>query len=133
MVLCAAVLLLASCASIGPRLPMSRTEETASDEVSFTIRTLGANGEFSRLSSRALARRLRSRLADRPLSILALSGGGANGAFGAGALAGATRDGVHRRFTVVTGVSAGGLLPTASDRGCPTDDVFFERLAALRN
>jgi hypothetical protein len=42
-------------------------------------------------------------------SVLALSGGGANGAYGAGVLAGWTRAGKRPRFDVVTGVSTGAL------------------------
>jgi predicted acylesterase/phospholipase RssA len=45
-----------------------------------------------------------------PVSILALSGGGADGAFGAGALVGLTHVGARPHFSVVTGVSAGALL-----------------------
>lgn len=106
-----AVLLLAGCASLGPQLPMSTADEAVfQEEVSFGIRTLEANGQFGILSSREVARRLQSRLRDRPLSILALSSGGANGAFGAGALAGATRGGARPEFTVVTGVSTGALV-----------------------
>jgi hypothetical protein len=44
------------------------------------------------------------------MSILALSGGGATGAFGAGALEGLTRSGARPEFSVVTGVSAGALV-----------------------
>jgi predicted acylesterase/phospholipase RssA len=105
-----AVLMLAGCASVGPPLPMSKADETSSEELSFAVRTLDANGEFELLSSRAIARRLQSRLGDRPLSILALSSGGANGAFGAGALAGAARAVAQPQYTVVTGVSAGALV-----------------------
>jgi predicted acylesterase/phospholipase RssA len=75
-----------------------------------TVRTLGVDGEFETVSSPQLAHHLESRLGARPLSILALSGGGANGAFGAGALVGADRDGTAMQFTVVTGVSAGALV-----------------------
>lgn len=42
--------------------------------------------------------------------ILALSGGGANAAFGAGALIGLTQAHARPTFTVVTGVSAGALI-----------------------
>jgi hypothetical protein len=48
--------------------------------------------------------------ADRGLKILALSGGGAGGAFGAGALVGLSRAGVRPRFDIVTGVSTGALI-----------------------
>lgn len=110
LALLGAVLLLAGCASLGPQLPMSTADETASEELSFGIRTLDTDGQFEVLSSREVARRLESRLGNRPLSILAFSSGGANGAFGAGALAGATHDGTRPEFTVVTGVSTGALV-----------------------
>ena len=45
-----------------------------------------------------------------PIRILALSGGGAGGAFGAGALYGLAHSGQRTDFQVVTGVSAGALL-----------------------
>lgn len=44
------------------------------------------------------------------MSILALSGGGATGAFAAGALAGMSRGGLRAESSVVTGVSAGALV-----------------------
>ena len=44
------------------------------------------------------------------LALLALSGGGARGAFGAGLLAGWTQNRSRPRFTVVTGISAGALM-----------------------
>ncbi len=43
-------------------------------------------------------------------SLLALSGGGANGAYGAGFLTGWTQAGTRPEFTVVTGVSVGALI-----------------------
>ena len=42
--------------------------------------------------------------------ILALSGGGANGAFGAGLLVGWTTHGDRPKFKLVTGVSTGSLI-----------------------
>ncbi|ESQ85755.1 hypothetical protein AEAC466_00860 [Asticcacaulis sp. AC466] len=46
----------------------------------------------------------------KQLSILALSGGGADGAFGAGVLVGWTKKGDRPDFQVVTGVSTGALI-----------------------
>jgi predicted acylesterase/phospholipase RssA len=43
-------------------------------------------------------------------SYLAISGGGANGAFGAGLLVGWTEAGTRPEFTVVTGISTGALI-----------------------
>ncbi len=49
-------------------------------------------------------------IAHGPIRILAVSGGGAGGAFGAGALYGLARSGRRTDYQVVTGVSAGALL-----------------------
>ena len=76
----------------------------------YTIRTLGPDQRFMELSMAAVAQRIHERQASETLSILALSGGGADGAFGAGALVGLTRSGTRPQFSVVTGVSAGALL-----------------------
>jgi predicted acylesterase/phospholipase RssA len=45
-----------------------------------------------------------------PAALLALSGGGDNGAFGAGVLCGWTQHGDRPRFKVVTGISTGALM-----------------------
>lgn len=102
--------MLAACASLGPQLPMATGDDLPSQGLSFPVRTLGPAGEFVLLPSRLIARRLEVQLPDRPLSILALSGGGAGGAFGAGAVVGLTRSGSRPEFSVVTGVSAGALI-----------------------
>lgn len=111
----ACVLLLSSlatvtgCASMGPPLPTATPEE-AYLEVRPGVRTLTPGGRFEVLSASEVAHRLEARLGDRRLTILALSSGGATGAFGAGALAGLTRSAARPQFSVVTGVSAGALL-----------------------
>ncbi len=46
----------------------------------------------------------------KPLALLALSGGGDNGAFGAGILCGWTEHGSRPRFKLVTGISTGALI-----------------------
>ena len=74
------------------------------------IRTLGTDHQFSQVSSIIMANRLRALHAEEPLSILALSGGGNAGAFGAGAVAGLTLSGARPTFAVVTGVSVGALI-----------------------
>jgi predicted acylesterase/phospholipase RssA len=86
------------------------------------VRTLNSSGEFETLSSRQVLQRLHARLGERPLSILALSSGGASGAFGAGALVGSTHAGNRREFAVVTGVSSGALLAPFAFLG-PTRDL----------
>lgn len=54
-------------------------------------------------------RREYSAIYGRPHSYLAISGGGANGAFGAGLLAGWSARGDRPEFTMVTGISTGAL------------------------
>jgi hypothetical protein len=49
-------------------------------------------------------------LADRPLNILAISGGGSDGAFGAGLLNGWSDAGTRPEFGLVTGISTGSLI-----------------------
>jgi predicted acylesterase/phospholipase RssA len=75
-----------------------------------TFRTLGSDHQFSERSSVIAAAQLRAAHAGKLVTILALSGGGAGGAFGAGAVAGLTRAGTRPTFDVVTGVSAGALV-----------------------
>ncbi|MDB5420959.1 MAG: Patatin, partial [Brevundimonas sp.] len=56
------------------------------------------------------------------LKVLALSGGGAGGAFGAGALVGLTETGTRPVFDVVTGVSTGALIAPFAFLGSAWDD-----------
>jgi predicted acylesterase/phospholipase RssA len=57
-----------------------------------------------------------------PYRVLALSGGGSRGAYGAGVLAGWTATGTRPEFDVVTGISTGALQATAAFLG-PDYDV----------
>ncbi|BCG66005.1 MAG: hypothetical protein methR_P3877 [Methyloprofundus sp.] len=56
-----------------------------------------------------------------PHNYLAISGGGANGAFGAGLLAGWTAQGTRPEFTMVTGVSTGALTAPFAFLGAAYD------------
>jgi hypothetical protein len=62
------------------------------------------------------------------LNILQLSGGGQNGAFGAGVLKGWRESGNRPEFDIVTGVSTGALLATHAFLGTPADDAVLEEL-----
>ncbi len=55
-------------------------------------------------------------------SVLALSGGGADGAFGAGLLAGWTEHGTRPKFTMVSGVSTGAIIGLLAFLGPDFDD-----------
>ncbi|MBN9318844.1 MAG: patatin [Caulobacterales bacterium 68-7] len=82
----------------------------------------------------------RSIFAREPLNILALSGGAAGGAFGAGVLAGLTKAGKRPNFAIVTGVSTGALMAPLAFLGPAWDDRLADaytgghaaRLLALR-
>src|SRR5207248_5531593 len=56
--------------------------------------------------------------------VLALSGGGADGAFGAGLLAGWSANGTRPQFTFVTGASAGALIAPFAFLGPAHDDTL---------
>ncbi|MEQ8825631.1 MAG: patatin-like phospholipase family protein [Filomicrobium sp.] len=60
------------------------------------------------------------------VEILALSGGGGDGAFGAGLLAGWTARGDRPQFEVVTGVSAGAIIAPFAFLGPSYDDELRE-------
>lgn len=64
----------------------------------------------------------------RPLNILSLSGGGQNGAFGAGFLVGWRESGQRPNFDVVAGVSTGALLATHAFLGTPADDAKLKEM-----
>src|SRR6202048_1059472 len=98
--------------------------------VPMTIRTLDADNRFSQVSSVAAAERLHALHPGEPLNILALSGGGAYGAFGAGAVAGLTRTGSRPDFTVVSGVSVGALIAPYAFLG-PTWDADLLEVFAI--
>jgi predicted acylesterase/phospholipase RssA len=90
------------------------------------IRTLGADQTFSNLSTHTVAQRVRALHGGEVLNILALSAGGADGAFGAGALVGLTRSGSRPQFAIVTGVSAGALIAPYAFLGPAWDSQLVE-------
>ncbi len=63
-----------------------------------------------------------SSMYDRPHNYLAISGGGPNGAFGAGLLIGWTKTGTRPEFNMVTGVSTGALSAPFAFLGSDYDE-----------
>jgi hypothetical protein len=59
---------------------------------------------------------------DHDFNILAISGGAASGAFGAGVLVGLSRSGRRPRFAIVTGVSTGALMAPFAFLGSDWDE-----------
>ena len=87
---------------------------------------------FERGTERFLAR-VRSASGGGAVNVLALSGGGAGAAFGAGALTGLTRAGTRPQFHVVTGVSAGALTAPFAFLGPSWDDQLTESFSGQRS
>src|SRR5216684_4591002 len=100
---------LQGCAPVLMTAPSPSAANAATDSPG-GIRVLDADQRFTTASVQSVARRARTLRGEESISILALSGGGADGAFGAGALVGLTNAGARPQFSVVTGVSAGALL-----------------------
>jgi predicted acylesterase/phospholipase RssA len=121
LLLSASLLTLQGCAHTAIREPSSSQVDAPN-----AIRTLGINQRFSTLPSESVARRVRAQRAGQPVNILALSGGGADGAFGAGALVGLTRSALRPQFSVVTGVSTGALIAPYAFLGPDWDDQLVE-------
>ena len=120
--LSAASLLLLGCAP----LVIREAKSPGISDAPNAIRTLGADRRFSTLSAQSVAQRLHALRADEPVNILALSGGGADGAFGAGAVVGLTRSGSRPQFSVVTGVSAGALIAPYAFLGSDWDGQLID-------
>jgi predicted acylesterase/phospholipase RssA len=114
------------CATLAVSPARSPVDGGSAANFPMTIRTLGVDHRFSQLSSIAVAERLRALHAPERLSILALSGGGAAGAFGAGAVAGLTRSGARPDFRVVTGVSVGALIAPYAFLGSTWDGRLLD-------
>ena len=68
------------------------------------------------------------RKSGRSLNLLSLSGGGQNGAFGAGFLNGWRESGRRPEFDIVGGVSTGALLATHALLGTEADDAMLEEM-----
>jgi hypothetical protein len=66
-----------------------------------------------------------------PVSFLAVSGGGDNGAFGAGLLKGWTEHGDRPVFKAVTGVSTGALIAPLAFLGAAYDDTLADAYTAI--
>lgn len=77
--------------------------------------------------------RLRQASPDGRINVLALSGGGAVGAFGAGALIGLSRRGERPDFQVVTGVSTGALIAPFAFLGPEWDAQLADAFSGNRS
>ena len=93
-----------------------------------TVRTVTEDRvSFDKDTERFISR-VRSAAGGGVVNVLALSGGGAGAAFGAGALTGLTKAGTRPDFHVVTGVSAGALTAPFAFLGPAWDDQLTDSL-----
>jgi predicted patatin/cPLA2 family phospholipase len=122
----ATLLIVAGCSSL-PRIPY-----TVPDAASSTVLHLG---ELRMYADEPASTFLKTNVSFRagPLSYLALSGGGADGAYGAGVLNGWTAAGTRPEFSVVSGVSTGALIAPFAFLGPAYDatlrDVYTSGIA----
>jgi hypothetical protein len=97
-----------------------------------SVRSVGETRETFAARSAEMLPRVRAAAGSGPINILALSGGGAGGAYGAGALVGWTRQGTRPEFQVVTGVSAGALIAPFAFLGPSWDGQLTEAFSGAR-
>jgi predicted acylesterase/phospholipase RssA len=98
--------LLGACAS-DPRTPFTESDEMTAVAIGAPNIRYWADATASTI--RGVARHAVVQKG-RPFVYLALSGGGGNGAFGAGVLNGWSESGTRPQFTIVSGVSTGALI-----------------------
>ncbi|NNM61148.1 MAG: hypothetical protein HKM03_03175 [Steroidobacteraceae bacterium] len=105
------VCLLAGCATPG-RLPAPPTVINDAEPAGFprSVRLVTTDLRGFLRQAPQFFDGIRRAAAGSPVNILALSGGGSEGAFGAGALIGLSEAHERPRFELVTGVSAGALI-----------------------
>ncbi|WP_421846931.1 patatin-like phospholipase family protein [Novosphingobium sp.] len=119
--LLAATLALAGCATIH-REPFNETQQTEATIPGMPGARFWADAPGA---ARLMAPAYAGAGGDR--SMLALSGGSDNGAYGAGLLEGWTKSGTRPEFAVVTGVSTGALIAPFAFLG-PDQDATLEKL-----
>ena len=112
-----AMLILAGCSSL-PRTPY-----TTADAASSSLKDLR---RYTDEPASMFDRERRVNLRTGPLSYLALSGGGADGAYGAGVLNGWTASGTRPEFSTVSGVSTGALIAPFAFLGPAYDATLRE-------
>jgi predicted acylesterase/phospholipase RssA len=96
------------------------------------VRFLSTDRASVEAKSTSALQRLRASSKDGMLRALVLSGGGAGGAFGAGALVGLSRRQERPQYDVVTGVSTGALIAPFAFLGSDWDSQLTEAFTSGR-
>src|SRR5438128_1503583 len=115
----ACALALASCATV-TRIPYTQQEHIAAVIPGIPGARIWADDPAIATVRRSVV----SRVPAKQPVVLALSGGGADGAFGAGLLAGWSARGTRPQFTFVTGASAGALIAPFAFLGPRYDEAL---------
>src|SRR5258708_7774509 len=115
----ACALALASCATV-TRIPYTQQEQAAAVIPGIPGARIWADDPTIATVRRSVVSRVP---AEQPV-VLALSGGGADGAFGAGLLVGWSARGTRPQFTLVTGSSAGALIAPFAFLGPAYDETL---------
>jgi Patatin-like phospholipase len=110
---------LASCATF-TRVPYTQQEQAAAVVPGIPDARIWADDPAVSSARRSVVVRVSAK---QPV-VLALSGGGADGAFGAGLLAGWSARGTRPQFTIVTGASAGALIAPFAFLGPAYDETL---------
>jgi Patatin-like phospholipase len=117
-----------------PRRDAPPTLYNAATPVDFPadVRFLSADRASVEAKSKDALQRLRISSKDGVVRALVLSGGGAGGAFGAGALVGLSRRQERPQYDVVTGVSTGALIAPFAFLGSEWDSQLAEAFTSGR-
>lgn len=121
-----ATIMLTGCATLGrlPALPIeSASAATWLDLSDARFFADGDSDRIAAIASKARERRLKSRRTSNALNFLSISGGGEDGAFGAGLLVGWSKLG-RPEFDLVTGISTGALSAPFAFLGQEFDPIL---------
>ena len=122
---------------VGPDVPVTHVV-TSAGPLEIRERYYPGQGTIRHALVRGQPPEVRRRPPVRPdgstgYDLLALSGGGSNGAFGAGVLYGWSKAGTRPTFQVVTGISAGSLLSSFAFAGPQYDDRLRTLFTTMTN
>lgn len=112
LLLCVIQLGFASCASTDrlPAVPLALASKTQPLDIpDARFYAVGDTDKLLAFAEKVYQRRSRAGLAAKPNNVLAISGGGDDGAFGGGLLIGWSERGDRPQFATVTGISTGEL------------------------
>jgi patatin-like phospholipase/acyl hydrolase len=110
LVACILSLALAACGTVDRPALTAADYQSAPQLAALSPFRFAATDQQSFLAWNATWSQQRAALGLQGIQVLSLSGGGANGAYGAGVVVGWTKTGERPKFDIVTGVSTGALI-----------------------